>query len=570
VILGVVSILGTGGGGDSTPPPPAAPSVIAASPTQSSDTALVTTEVLALFSERMDPLTINATSFQLRDSSLNSITGSVTFYAQYGGHDNVAVFIPDNDLDVAEEYFATLTTDITDTSGDPLARDYNWSFFVAPELVPVSTDNAGNFGNTGIDTSSPSVPNATGEYIVFASTDDLAGLGTGGNSQIYRKNTVTGGIELVSTKNDNLTVADGPCSNPRINDTGRYIVFSSTANNLDPNITLPSTSISHVYLKDMRDGTISLLDVNINNSNQAANSNSTMPDISGIPDTGSGKYVVFQSNANDLHLDDTDITTTDADSDIFLINIAAGTVELVSVDSAEVKGNGASINPRVSENGRRVVFESVAQNLVANDTNGKSDIFLRNFGPNTTTSTDDDTTRISVASDGSEATGGPIGSTQVDISADGGFVVFQSDATNLLAANADSNGATDIFLRDLDASSTTRLSVDATGSQVTGASTLPSINGTGQYVAFESQSTLLVAPDTNGAVADVFVREKDTANTIKRISINNLGAQGTTPSTKAAISTDGRYVGFTTNNNFDANDFINSPDIYRAYNTALP
>ncbi|MDX1823722.1 MAG: Ig-like domain-containing protein, partial [Thiohalomonadales bacterium] len=161
VVLGIVSILGTGGGGDSAPPPPPAPSVIATSPAQGADTALVTTEVTAQFSETMDPLTINANSFLLHDSGANPIVGSITFYTQYGGHDNVAVFVPSNDLDVNQEYFATITTEVRDTSGDPLARDYNWSFFIAPSLVPVSTDSAGSFGNTGINTSSPSAPNAT-------------------------------------------------------------------------------------------------------------------------------------------------------------------------------------------------------------------------------------------------------------------------------------------------------------------------------------------------------------------------------------------------------------------------
>jgi hypothetical protein len=560
VVLGVVSILGTGGSGDSAPTPPPTPSVIAASPAQSSDTALVTTEVTAQFSENMDPLTINANSFQLHDSSANPIVGSVTFYTQYDGHDNVAVLISSNDLNINEEYFATITTEAKDTSGNPLSHEYNWSFFIAPALVPVSTDGAGSFGNTGIDTSSPSTPNATGEYIVFTSIDNLAGVATGGKLQIYRKNTVTGQTELVSTDNSG-NPANSDCSSPRISDTGRYVVFASTANNLDTSITNLG-GFSHIYFKDMRDGTISLLDKSINNLGQAGNGDSSLPDISGIPNAGSGKYVVFQSNANDLHPNDTDVTATNADSDIFLVNIGAGTVTLVSVDSDEVKGNGASISPRVTDSGQHVVFESIATNLlgVGNDTNGMRDIFLRDLNATTTS-------LISLASGGGAANGA---SSSADISTDGNFVAFQSDASNLLPAGVDSNGATDIFLRNISASSTTRLSVNATGNQVTGASIRPSISGNGQYVAFESQSASLVVPDSNLGVTDIFVRDKDTANTIRRISVSNLGAQGSTSSTQAAISTNGRYVSFTTNNNFDSTDFINSPDIYRAYNAALP
>jgi hypothetical protein len=506
----------------------------------------------------MDPLTINATSFQLRDSSLFSITGSVTFYAQYGGHDNVAVFIPDNDLDVAEEYFATLTTDITDTSGDPLARDYNWSFFVAPELVPVSTDNAGNFGNTGIDTSSPSSPNATGEYVVFASTDNLAGRNTGGNSQIYRKNTVTGRIELVSTTSDSLTLADGPCIDPRISDEGRFVVFSSRASNLvDPSVvTLPSTNVGHIYFKDMRDGSISLLDVSINNSNQAANGNSTKPDISGIPITDpQGRHVVFESTATDLVNGDTNTMT-----DIFYVNAATGGIERISVDSTGTEATNHSYRPRVSDDGTRIVFESDATNLVVGDTNGKSDIFLRNLSTNTTT-------RLSVDSNENQVTGGPVGSTNADISADGLFAVYQSDQH----LDGDTNGnITDIFLRDIDATTTGILSFAEDGSDADASSTSPSISGNGRYVAFESLATTLLGADndTNGQ-PDVFVRDKN-SSTIERVSVDNSNAQVNGTSTTATISTNGRYVSFTSNYNFDVLDTNGVNDIYRAYNAALP
>jgi len=550
VIFGVVSILGSGGGGDSTPAPPAAPSVIATSPAQSSDTAVVTTEVLARFSEKMDPLTITTSSFELRDST-KPITGSITYYSQYDGHDNVAVFTPTNDLDVAEEYFATLTTDVKNTSGVALARDYVWSFFVAPAMVAVSTDDTGNFDNSGVDISSPSAPNATGEYVVFASA--------GAVSQIYRKNTITGHIEPVSTTSDNLTLANGPCADPRISDTGRYVVFTSTASNLDSTVT-NTGGYSHVYLKDMRNGTVTLLDKSIININpvEAGNGNSYRPDISGIPDVASGKYVVFESTANDLHADDTDTT-----SDIFLINFG-GTVELISAtaDLINNPADGPSYRPRVSDDGNRVVFESMATNLVAGDTNGKSDIFLRSLVTDTTT-------RISIATDGTQATGGPEGSTHADISANGAFAVFQSDQPNL---DGDANGViTDIFLRDIDALSTAILSfADGDINGADNDSTQPSISADGRYIAFESKATdLLAANDTNGAEPDIYVRDKN-SSTIERVSVNNLGAQGNSSNTNAVISANGRYVSFTTPNQFDLTDFPSTNDIYRAYDAALP
>lgn len=559
VVLGVVSILGTGGGGDSTPPPPPAPSIISVFPS-SLDSALVTTEITARFSESMDPLTINANSFQLRDSGLNPITGSVDFYTQYGGYDYVAVFVPDVDLDVAEEYFATLTTEITNTSGDPLARDYNWSFLISPAIIPVSTNETGAVG-TNYDGADDSSINATGEYIVFVSKENLAGQATNGIAQIYRKNTITGKIEIVSL-NDNGILANADCASPRISDTGRYVVFASKANNLDLNFV--DQSKYHIYLKDLKLGisdTITLLDVNKDDSTQPANGSSNMPDISGIPDVGSGKYVVFESTAPDLQTNDTDTI-----SDIFLINIASGNVELISVDSNEVKGNAASFAPRVSDNGQRVVFESIANNLATSDPNTTSDIFLRDLNSTADPLNPTITTHISISpTDGAanEASNNP------DISGNGNYVVFQSVANNLVSS--DTNSKTDIFLRDLVNATTSRLSLKSDGAQtLSGDSTTPAINIDGSYVTFVSTANDLVSTDPNVTVADVFARNTVDADSIVLLSVPVPPLTNNQASTRAAISADGRYVSFTTPNKFTDLDNNGRDDIYRAYNEALP
>jgi len=244
-----------------------------------------------------------------------------------------------------------------------------------------------------------------------------------------------------------------------------------------------------------------------------------------------------------------------------------GTTQVVSkrydsVNQVYIKGNGDSYRPRVSDDGNRVVFESLATNLVTGDTNGKSDIFLRNL-------VTDSTTRISVATDGSQATGGPDGSTHADISANGAFAVFQSDQPNL---DGDANGViTDIFLRDIAAATTVILSfADGDLNGADDDSTQPSISGDGRYIAFESLATDLLGGgnDTNGQ-ADVFVRDKN-SSTIERVSVDNNNAQVNGTSTTATISTDGRYVSFTSNYSFDALDTNGLNDIYRTYNAALP
>jgi uncharacterized repeat protein (TIGR01451 family) len=134
---------------------------------------------------------------------------------------------------------------------------------------------------------------------------------------------------------------------------------------------------------------------------------------------------------------------------------------------------------------------------VANDTNGLLDVFVRDRQTNTTI-------RVSVDSVGNEATGGS--SYEASISADGRYVAFQSAASNLVAN--DTNSLWDVFVRDRQTNTTTRVSVHSAGTQATGGpSRFPSISADGRYVAFQSEATNLVANDTN-SLWDIFVRSR--------------------------------------------------------------
>jgi len=174
-----------------------------------------------------------------------------------------------------------------------------------------------------------------------------------------------------------------------------------------------------------------------------------------------------------------------------------------SVDSAGVAGNAASAHAAVSKDGS-VAFDSLASNLVANDSNAVRDVFLhrRKTG---------ETVLISVDSSG---TPGNKASSAPGISADGQRIVFQSSATNLVAN--DSNGVADIFVRDLETGETRRVSLSSNGTQGNGASQAPSISADGNWVAFSSSASNLVAGDDNEQV-DFFVH--DVVNgTTERIS----------------------------------------------------
>jgi Tol biopolymer transport system component len=169
------------------------------------------------------------------------------------------------------------------------------------------------------------------------------------------------------------------------------------------------------------------------------------------------------------------------------------TIERVSVGPNGVEGNNDSLFPALSAHGRFVAFESDEANLEPNETNGSSDVFVRDRQTGRTT-------RVSVGAGGAQGNAGSIGA---GISADGRYVTFDSNATNLVPG--DTNDLGDVFVHDRQTSRTTRVSVTARGAQAAGGNSAnPAISADGQHVAFNSQAANLVRRDTNAAF-DIFV-----------------------------------------------------------------
>ncbi len=217
------------------------------------------------------------------------------------------------------------------------------------------------------------------------------------------------------------------------------------------------------------------------------------------------------------------------------------TTARVSVSSAGAQGDRDSYAAGISADGRYVVLNSQATNLVPRDTNDRWDVFVRDRSTG-------QTTRVSVSSSGAQAEPRPDpfgGSTEGAISASGRYVVFVSDAPNLVAG--DTNRALDVFLHDRVSGATTRVSVGSSGRQANGYSEFPAISADGRYVAFQSFASNLVARDTN-RMTDVFVRDLRTGRTT-RVNLNSRGRQArcnldSCESTQPALSAHGRYVAF--------------------------
>lgn len=273
---------------------------------------------------------------------------------------------------------------------------------------------------------------------------------------------------------------------------------------------------------------------------QPGNLFSSSPSIS-----ADGRFVAFESEATNLVEDD-----TNGVSDIFVRNLAASTTTRVSITgSGEQATGGGSFAPVVSANGRFVAFQSFATNLVSGDTNTKADIFLHDLQFHTTI-------LISASEDGSPANGD---SYAPAISADGRYVAFQSQASNLV--NGDANQKADVFVRDVQTGQTVLVSATADGSSANGDSDVPSISADGRFVAFQSDASDLVEGDTNGKT-DIFIRNLAEGTTV-RVSVSTAGEEANDSSLLPILSPGARFVTYQSKaSNLVEEDKNNQTDLF--------
>lgn len=365
----------------------------------------------------------------------------------------------------------------------------------------------------------------TGSFVAFSSgASNLVVGDTNLVPDIFLFNRTTGTTERVSVGlGATPEQATGASTYPSISADGRYVAFESLAENLvgpgqDTNLK------SDIFVRDRTLAVTERASVALGGFPAQPDGDSNKPSIS-----ADGRYVAFFSFATNLVAGD-----TNGAADVFLFDRTLDIMTRVSVGPGAVQGNGGSVvfGQAVSNDGTRVAFESAATNLVAVDGNGAKDVFVWTSGV---------TALVSVNSAG---TGPGNGESRVSaISGNGRYVVFESDATDLVAN--DTNGVTDIFVRDLTAGTTTRVSVDGNEAQANGASFAfgsTTVSDDGSIIAFESDATNLVAGDTNG-VGDVFVRDT-VSGTTDRLSITAASGQPVTISTEGAVSRDGTTAAF--------------------------
>jgi Tol biopolymer transport system component len=242
-----------------------------------------------------------------------------------------------------------------------------------------------------------------------------------------------------------------------------------------------------------------------------------------------GRYVVFESQATNLVTGDTGWR------DVFLRDRSTGATTRVSVGPGNLQANGDSEAARISADGSTIGFASYATNLASTPTPHMFQTFVQDrvTGLNTCVSVD------------SSGVFGNTGSPNPpSLSDDGRFVAFSSEATNLVPG--DTNGLSDVFVHDRTTHQTARVNVASSGTEAHGGhSGRAAISGDGRWVAFESRAADLVANDTN-ARWDVFVHDRQTGQTTcVELRPNGTMGLGSSSPSEVAISADGRYVGFT-------------------------
>ncbi len=395
----------------------------------------------------------------------------------------------------------------------------------------ISVESTGAQSNSWSD--GPSV-SSDGRYIAFESpADNLVAGDTNDCLDVFVRDTVAGTTAVVSVSSSGAPGNDYSHS-PSISADGRFVAFSSRATNLSPG---DSNGQEDVFVRDLLAGTT--VRVSVDSAGIEADHFSHHPSIS-----ADGRYVAFESVATNLVAGD-----TNSAADIFVRDLVAATTIRVSVDSAGAQGDYASGQPAISSDGRYVVFESVADNLVAGDSNDSMDIFRHD----TVTGRTD---RVSLKMQDSESNG-PCRS--ASISSDGRYVAFESLADNLVPFDA--NQELDVFIRDMVERTTARVSVGMQDVESNGPCRSASISSDGRSVAFWSTASNLVAEDTNGW-SDIFVRDLNRGTTI-RVSVDSSGAQGNSDSHSPALDSEGRFVAFTSNSSgLVTNDTNGESDVF--------
>ncbi len=323
---------------------------------------------------------------------------------------------------------------------------------------------------------------ADGRYVTFTSHgSNLVAGDTNAREDVFLRDLLTNTTTRVSVSSAGAQASSGS-SYGAISADGAFVAFASDAADL---VAGDTNANYDVFVRDIVGGLTTRVSV-ATNGTQGNGPSSGLLTIS-----GDGRYVAFYSWATNLVPGD-----TNGSYEPFVHDRSTGTTTRVAVDSGGAQGNGYSLHPTISADGRHVAFSSVAPNLVPGDTNGMQDVFDRDLFTGVTR-------RISVGSAGIQ--GNAVSGGWSSISGDGRYALYGSAATNLVAL--DTNVFRDVFVHDLATGQTSLVSRSASGALGNGHSDPRAISADGRFVCFESDASNLVLGDSN-ARKDIFLVDR--------------------------------------------------------------
>src|SRR5688572_29037758 len=408
-------------------------------------------------------------------SDMPAISGDGRFVAFVSLADNL---VPEDTNGFADTFVHDRLTDVTER---------------------VSVSNRGRQGNADsglIGVAAYPAIRADGRFVAFVSqADNLVSGDRNVNADVFVRDRLLGTTERVSV-NSAGEEADIGGEGPAISADGRFVAFQSQAQNLVPGGN-PFLFVDQVYVHDRETGTTEIISVNA--AGEPGNSLNVQADIS-----ADGRFVVFSSFADNL------VPGVQSGLQVYLRDRATGTIERISEDAAGEPGDGSSVAPTVSLDGRFVAFQTNSGNLIG-DGNHESHILVKDRLTGTFE-------RVSATSAGEPA---DLLSEHPDITPDGHFVTFFSLATNLVPD--DTNNRRDIFVRDRQTGTVVRVSVSTAGEEGNSESQWPSISDDGLVVAFQSSADNLV-PNANGGIfahddrpaADLSVAKSDSPDPVSK------------------------------------------------------
>jgi len=484
---------------------------------------------------------------------------SVAGDAQIDGEPLTFVFTPDNwdtaqtvsgvavhDFDIEGDHTGVLAH--TATSGDTsyagiTIADVTVDIEDRAHVAHVSV----SMGGAGANSNSlrPKISNDGRQVAFVSNASDLVPDDTGATTDVFLRDMMMGTTQRIN-EIPGGGQADSGAAYVQLSADGSVVAFASDATDL---VTDTTSGGREVYYWNATDG-VALASTFCSGCNQEMSAAFSI--------SADGAFIAYSTRRAMVAAD------TDSEYDIYTLTLADGTLTHDSLNTADENGTfywgSNAFTPHLSSTGRYLGFNSAARNL---DT---PDITVQNFHAYSKDRTDRTLTRTSFNDGGTDNCDGThhvSNSSAPFISTDGSISVFSSACAFTLdsGAPADTNGFTDIFVRDIAATTTTRISLAHDGAESDADSTVVSISSDARYVLFRSAATNIVMNDTNGE-QDLFVHDRMTSATI-RVSYDAVYGELTgAVSDVAGFSPNGNFVVFATSDRILSTDDNDSTDVY--------